>query len=58
MESKSTSEIRQELHERANRGQRLSDEERATVIKVEASLAGPEAGRGFAEEAPERMDDT
>ncbi|KAJ9215704.1 hypothetical protein DTO166G4_2810 [Paecilomyces variotii] len=52
MESKSTTEIRADLHERAKRGQALNDDEREAVIKAEASLGGEEIGRGFADEAP------
>lgn len=54
MESKSTTEIRADLHERAKRGQALNDDEREAVIKAEASLGGEEIGRGFADEAPAR----
>lgn len=55
MASKNTREIRADLHERARRGQKLNAEEREEIIKAEASLGGEEIGRGFADEAPERM---
>ncbi|KAJ9298326.1 hypothetical protein DTO271G3_3931 [Paecilomyces variotii] len=56
MESKSTTEIRAEFHERAKRGQALNDDEREAVIKAEASLGGgEEIGRGFADEAPQQV---